>query len=670
MAKKKQTAEAPPAADDQDKPAPLAVDGINSDELVALLNQKLGESESHWNKKFKLAATSKENEQLYYGEQISSQDDDTNPDLHLDNRIFSAIRTIVPHVTTRITQPVVQPSSLTATAKKFAEDMEAALFAKANAQETALKSKIKYALEDAIIRRRGYLKPRYNPATNDWFCIEYVPAESIIVAHTAKPYEEPPYFRHKLQKTVDDLLIMFPAEADKIRRLFNITSSSTLADYATEYEIFEDWKLHRIKNENTLLVAWHYKTEALGVVKDPNWLEGEDNFLPYHMMPLVSFNVLNDGRSWIDRSSYVEQAKYSQKTIDRRGEQIGKNAGLGSVGMAVVKSGALAEDQSQFLKYEEDVVLELDVPEDQSINDVFTKWQANSLSPQVYEDKAAAIEAVNNAFGASSINQGAESDNATLGQDILLRDESRGRQQDIVDAINNAMGRLYQLMAQFLLVYGDEQVLFHVAGENSEFDYLVMHTDALDTKAIIGVKEGTNMPIDRSQQRATADAAANQKMIDPLSYWEIMDEPNAQKRAKRLAEYTADPAKFMADVDEEVFNRFAYVDIEMVKRAQTPEYREELSKDYFDYLNKFALSGALDPENPNLAEETKQALKAFIDQQLQRGQRMLGMLETQLPTEQDVNAYNDQQNQQAQADAAQPKGASISNKPAQGAPAL
>jgi hypothetical protein len=89
-------------------------------------------------------------------------------------------------------------------------------------------------------------------------------------------------------------------------------------------------------------------------------------------------------------------------------------------------------------------------------------------------------------------------------------------------------------MAQFLLVYGEEEELFRAVGENSEFDYIIMRSDDLDTNAEIRVKSGTSMPVDNPQRRATADKAASQLMIDPLTYWEIMDQPNAEKYAKRV----------------------------------------------------------------------------------------------------------------------------------------
>lgn len=638
-----------PEASKEEQIPRLEVEGVDSTELVEQLNTWIGGSDSHWKgKDYKLDKVDKENEKLYLGRQVSDDDDGSDENLSLDNRIFSSIRTIVPYVTKRITQPEVYPSSNSDAAKKFAEDFEKVLHKKAELEK--LKPKIKFALEDAIIRRRGYLKPRYDAATGNFCKIEYVPAESIIIDHNAKPYEEPRYFRQPLKKSVDDLLAMFPGMAKEIKSAFKIDQNSPRTKYTELHTINEDWAFMPIEGKMELLVCWNYNKQPLGVIKDPNWRDDLPNFLPHHMMPLIFLNVLNDGRSHIDKTSYVEQAKYSQMTIDKRGRQISKNAGLGSVGMPVVDVEAISDEQSQYLQYEEDTVLVLEVPEGKTIHDVFDKWQASPLSSEVYQDKEAAIEAVNNAFGASTINQGGESDNKTLGQDVLLRDQSQGRQQDIVDAIDNAMERLYLFIAQFMLVYGNEEELFKLVGENGQFDYIIMNTESLDTNAEIQVKSGTSMPIDNAQRRATADAASQRAMIDPLTYWEIMDEPNAEKYAKRVVEFTADPMALIKDADEQVFDRDAYVDIQIVKSGGQPPYREELPKQYFDYLNKFALSGATAPENPNLDQATKEALVAFINQQLVRGQQMLGIAETQLPTPEDVNAYNEQTdaaNQQA-----------------------
>jgi hypothetical protein len=647
---KKATAPAP--AQDEAKQAPaLEIAGMKADDFVAMQNRRIGESKSHWDGKgYKLTKTSEENERLYYGQQISDKDEDEdNDNLDLDNRIFSSIRTIIPYVTTRITEPEVYPSSSKKSAKRFAQDMEKALYIHARNQK--LKKKIKFALEDAIVRRRGYIKPRYDAASNSFCMYEYVPAESIIIDHKAKSYEEPRYFRHILDKTPEDLMVMFPEMESRILEVFKIQDKTDLVKMQESHKINEDWAFVSVSKENEsgvkyteldLVVSWGYKETAFGAIQDPNWRYDDNNFIDSHMMPLVFFNVLNDGRGFIDKTSFVEQAKFSQRKIDARGKQIGANASLGSVGMPVVDSAALADDQSQYLTYEEDTVLELDVTNagKQSINDVFTTWKASPLSQDVYKDKVDAIEAVQNAFGASAIMQGQQTNNNTLGQDELLRDQSMGRQSEIVDAIDEAMNRLYLLTAQMLLVYGDEEVLFKFTGENSEFDYVIMTSNELDTNAEIHVKNGTSMPIDNPQRRATADKASGQAMIDPLTYWEIMDEPNAQKIAKRVMDYKANPVAFLKDVDEELFNREAFVDIEILKQGGQPPFRDDLTKDYFDYLNQYVLSGNL--ESPKIPMETRQMISQFIDAQLARAQKMLGMAETQLPTPQDVAAHNEQ----------------------------
>jgi hypothetical protein len=638
--------------------------GMTPDELAEQQDRRVKESQTYFDgDAYKLAARTKENEKLYYGQQVSDNDDGEDDNLALDNRIFSSIRTIVPYVTTRITEPEVYPSSNSEAAKRFAQDFEKALHIKADKEQVKIKAK--FALEDAIIRRRGYLKPRYDAATGNFCAVEYVPPDSIVIDHKAKWYEEPRYFRHYLEKSIEDLVVMFPDMKPRIYDLFKVDDKTGKDKMQQIQTINEDWVfVVDDNNKLDLVVCWNFKGVGFGCAQDPNWRYGKSNFLENHMMPLVPVNVLNDGRSWIDKTSYVEQSKYSQKTIDARGKQIGENAGLGSIGMPVVDSSALADDQSQYLTYEPDTVLELDVDNagKNSINDVFTTWKAGSLSPDVYKDKENAIAAVENAFGASGVFQGNQSENKTLGQDELLRDQSMGRQAELVFAVDTAMNRLYKLMAQHLLVYGNEEELFRAVGENSEFDYIVMRSDDLDTNAEIRVKSGTSMPVDNPQRRATADKAASQGLIDPLTYWEIMDEPNAEKFAKRVADWKADPASFMQDTKEDLFNRDAFADLEIIKHGGQPPYRDDLPKEYFDYLNKIVLSGDL--ENPNISMETRQAMSDFIDQQLARAQKMLDMAETQLPTSQDVATHNMQVDQ---ANAA--PGADVAANPAGGAQA-
>ncbi len=608
----------------------------SDDSWVESLNAKIDESKSHWNSIFKLDKVTKDNEAIYLGTDAINDEDNERC---LDNRIFSSVRTIVPYVTSRITQPQAVSKSSDTSCKKFAEDLEKGLYYKADDEN--LRTKIKFAIEDAIIRRRGYLKPRYDAVNKNWCSIEYVPCESIIVDHKAKSYEEPRYFRHLLEKTIEDMLVMFPDMKSKIYLTFNIDDNTPKSKLNESYTVNEDWCFVPSVDGLDLIVTWSYKTQILGKMQDPNWNYDGDNFLKNHMMPLIEFNVLNDGRTHIDKTSFVEQAKLLQQNVDKRSQQISKSAGLGNTGMPVVNSEVLADDQSQYLSFDEDTVLELAIPDGSRISDHFDVWKAGQLPNSVYEDKIDSRNGIDNTFGTPNIFRGEQSNNNTLGQDEIIRDQAFGRQQEIVDAIDSGVDRLYNIMTQFLFIYGEEEELMDSIGDNGEYDYVVIHSPSIQTKVKrIRVKSGTSMPIDRPQRRATADKAASYNMIDPLTYWEIMDEANAEKYAKRLVDYTNDPMSYMKDVDEGLFNRDAFVDIQLLKQGKQPVFRENLPKDYFDHLNKFILSGDLD--SPTIDPMVKQSITQFIDIQLARGQRMLGLAETQLPTPDEINVANEQ----------------------------
>lgn len=590
---------------------------------VESLDTKIDQSKSYWEKEYKLEKVTKENEKLYLGPDPYSDDEEHRSS---DNRIFTSVRTIIPYVTSRLTEPQVRPSSKSIASKRFAEDFEKAIFFHANDDEE-LKAKLKFALEDAVIRRRGYLKPRYDPQTGNFCSIEYVPAESIIVDHKSKPYEEPRYFRHVQDKSVQDLLTMFPDKESVIKNLFGIQENSKLSDYDKEVKLNEDWCFVVKDGELDLIVTWSYKKTCLGKMQDPNWRYGKSNFFKTHKMPLIFFNVLNDGRKRIDKTSFVEQAAAAQRNVNERNDQISTNAGLGNTGMPVVNSAVLADDQAQYLAFEEDTVLELDVPDGMRISDVFDVWKAGAMPNSVFENMLDTRNSIDNTFGTPNVFRGEQSKNNTLGQDELIRDQAFGRQQEIVDAIDAGMKRIYQFIAQFLLVYGDEEVFFSFSGEDGEFDYILIHTADLDPKAGIHVKAGSSMPIDRPQRRATADKAAQQGMIDPLSYWEIMDEANAQKYAKRFMDYKINPAKYFGDTDEDTFDRDAFVDINTIKQGGKPQFRDDLPEQYFAYLNSYVLSG--DFTNPTIEPSVKDALKNFIQIQLERGKQQYAQLVTQ-----------------------------------------
>jgi hypothetical protein len=462
----------PPAAPSKtsDGKQPLqdtTIGKMTLEEFVELADTRINESIGFWNKgDYKLKDVDKENLKYYLGNQANNEGD--IDDKALDNRIFSSIRSILPYVTAQITEPEVGPSDNNPEAIQFSQDLARALHKHAKKQKVRLK--LKFAVQDAIIMRRGYLKVRYDGPTNNFCHVDYVPAESIIVDHKAKPYEEPRYFRQKLDKTVDDLLLMFPENEAKIKQVFKIDNNTPPSAYYKSYEVNEDWCMHSIDGELDLYVVWSYNKKPLGMIKDPNWNYEGDNFLDSHTMPLIPVNLLSDGRTMIDKTSFVEQAKYSQEVIDNRTRQISKNAGVGTTGMPVVDSRVMGDDQAQFITFDPDQVLELDLESAgvDDINKAFTTWKSDGLPAEVFADKSDARQAVDNTFGTNYIMRGETPQHrTTASQDILLRDQAQGRQREIIDAIDSACERLYLLMAQFLLVYGDQQTLFRVAGQNS-----------------------------------------------------------------------------------------------------------------------------------------------------------------------------------------------------------
>lgn len=602
------------------------------DAWVESLDTRIEQSHEWFNSHYKLDDRTKKNRRIYLGEPTDSTNnsDDDDDGGSLENRIFTATRTMISTAISQVTQPEAYPSSKEKSARNFAEDIEKALYI--HAQEENMKQKAKFALQDGVIVRRGYLKPRYDAVRHNFCTFEYVPAESIIADHKAKPYEELRHFRHILDKSVEDMTVMFPDMADKILELYGFDNKTPKSQLQENQKLDETWCFVPSETEGLdLIVTWSAKKKCLGKMQDPNWRYGKSNFIDFHMMPLVEFNILSDGKTHVDHTAYIEQARALQLNLDERKRQISQNAGLGNTGMPVVDSAALADDQSEFLSFDENTVLELDVSSanGQSIRDVFTTWQAAPLPNFVYEDMVDSRSAIDNTFAAPAVQQGQKSNSPTLGQDLLLRDNSQGRIQEIIDSVDTAMDRAYKLMAQFLLVYGDEQEMFSSNGENSEFDYVIINTDKLDTQAKIRAKSGTSMPVDRSQRRAVAQDASAKGMIDPLTYWETMDAPNAQKFTKRLMDYKLNPYGYLQEDDgEEMFDRDAYVDIELMKNGATPPFRTNLSQNYYAYLNQYVLSGDL--VDPTIPQQVKAAITQFIQQQLVRGQQQFAQLQTQV----------------------------------------
>lgn len=633
-------------------------DKIDDQVFLGMVKRRRIEAESHWNKDQSLKSVRERNNKEYLGKYIEEQMvDERYQEVYIDNRQFTSVRTIVPFLTARVTAAEVVPANGNDLSVQFAKDFEEAL--QKHAAKQMARSKIRLAVQDLLRGERvGILMWRFDNYL-DTIVIEHLDPSSVVIGKRSKLYEEPDYVGREVERSVAELLRMFPDKESKILKLFSIEKgvSSQLEKIFT---IKEDWIWVDNAGSKDLVVGWSYQEVLFGKIKDPNFNETGKNLLERPMMPFVFFNFLNNGKGYIDETSFIEQARYLQKNYNKRGQTIAENAKYGGTGVPIFAKGSIAQKDVAKIRFSPIQRVLLDAPD---VNKAFTIWQSTPLPQYIVEDKYDDRNSIDNIWGTPNVFRGEQSKNNTLGQDVLIRNQAEGRLADPVDCIDDSMQRFYQIEAQMMYRYFDSKKFYNYLGNDGKFVSVVISKDeiAKNLGIVIGVKAGTSLPIDRAQQRSTIIELLKMNKVGTLTAYKelgVFEDPEAAYKEYVMEQL--DPKTALAEVDKQVFSREANQDLHIVIGGDEPDEREDIDEQYVSHLNEWLLSDKymiLQGKNPEAAARVSE----FIDKTIAKASRkadklaMQPALEGQEPVPPEVQAIVDAQGGQPQQPAQPPQ---------------
>jgi len=599
------------------------VDKMTDMQFGTLARSRYQEASGHWKKELNLEDARSRNVKDYLAKYIEEQlVDERYQEVYLDNRQFTSVRTILPFLTGRVTAPEVVPAGGDDTSLNFAEDFEDAL--KRHAEKQMARAKIRLAVQEVLIGKRiGYLKWRYDAYLDD-VVLEHVPAESCVIGKRSKLFEEPDFFRHTQKRSVGDLLLQFPDKKAKILELFSI-SRGTPSQLEKEYDIEEDWLWVTLEGKKELVVGWSYNKFVFGKMTDPNFDEGGKNLLDHPMIPFAMFGFLNDGSGWVDQTSFMEQGKYLQRGINRRGQVIAESAKYGGTGVPIFAKGAITQKDVAKIRFSPIQRVLLDTTD---VSKAFTTWQAQNLPNFIVEDKMDLRNSLDNIWASNAVLRGQQSENKTATQDILNRNQAEGRLADPVDCIDDSMNRFYLIEAQMMYRYFDCNKFYNYIGNDGKYVSVIVNskTIAKNLGIQINVKAGTSLPIDRAQRRATVMELAKLNRVSTLDLYkelDVFEDPEAAFKNYMLEQ--ADPKSLLAEVDKTVFDREANQDLIEVIGGKMPAEREDISEEYMKHLNEYLMTD----KYKLLKQEAQSRVSEFIDNIVAKADRKAAKLAMQ-----------------------------------------
>lgn len=593
--------------------------------LAGMIKRRANDSQAHWNKLYDLDSIRERNNKLYTTEYIKKWIiDERYQELFADNRMFVAVRQVLSFVNSRVAEPEVIPSDGKDLSLLFANDFEQVLFQEADDVNSL--AKVKLAVQDLLSGQRvGILKWVYNTKKGK-LELAYIEPKSTIIGKKSKLYDELDFLQEKQTKTVGDLIKMFPDMRSTIFQLFGI-QKGVPSQLEREVDITENWMFVTDANgEDKLSVSWQYQNTNFGAMVDPCWDPSGQNMIDEPMMPYIFFNFLNDGKGYIDQTSLIEQAQYSQMNYDKRSMTIEENAAYAGTGVPVFASGSIKEETLSQVRFSPTQRILLDSDD---VNKGFTTWNSGQLPAYVFEDKVDLRNNVDNIFGVNNLTNGQETNNPTAQQDIMLRDQAEGRQQELVDAVEVSMARFYQLEAQFIYRYvaGDTDKLYNFLGDDGQFESVMISNQKLRENfgIRINVKSGTSIPIDRAQRRAMVIALMKMDRFPTLAAYKELGVEKPDETYHQFLQEKLLPFSQLDSTSKSIESREAEQDLAIVIGGQVPEEREDIDDDYMEYLNEYLLTN----KYHQLPADAQQRVSMFIADVIAQAQRKQLMLSTQ-----------------------------------------
>lgn len=598
---------------------------IEDEVFLNAAKRRRQEADAHW-QKADLKSVRERNNKEYLAKYIEEQIvDERYQEIYNDNRQFTSVRTLVPFLAARVTAAEVTPANNKDSSIQFAHDFEEALQKHAERQHG--RAKVRLAIQDVLTGERvGILKWRYDSLLDN-VVLEHVDPACITIGKRARLFEEPDYLCQTLERSVADIIAMFPDKEAQVKELFGI-SKGTPSQMERVYEIREEWLWTDVDRKKVLVVGWSYQNFLFGKIKDPNWNESGNNVIDAPMIPYVFFNFLNDGSSYIDQTSFIEQAMYSQRNYNKRGQTIAENAKYGGTGVPIFAKGSISQKDVAKVRFSPIQRVLLDSTD---VSKSFTVWQSTPLPNYIMEDKADLRDSIDNIWGSNAALRGQETNNKTLGQDVINRDQAEGRLADPVDCIDDSMTRFYLLEAQCMFRYWTEKKYINYLGNDGKLISIALSRKEIgDNIGIqINVKAGTSLPIDRAQKRATVMELLKANKIGTLTAYKelnVFDDPEAAYK-EYLLEQT-DPASALQEVDKQVFDRDANEDLNLVLAGKEPEEREDVGEEYLNHLNDWLLTDKYMLLQQTDAEAAAR-LSAFIDKVTAKAQRKIDKMQMQ-----------------------------------------
>jgi hypothetical protein len=437
-----------------------------------------------------------------------------------NNKVFSAIKSVVPFVTSKPAQPVCYPRKESVSEEKSDESKKIARYTQEILKKVYEDCEVQKLNEQNATNRYIYKIGilRYG-ITDGKISTRLVNPKDVYFDCEARDFYDSRYIGEKVRMTKSELLALFPSKKDEIEKHFAGLSTSRA-------DCVEWW------TEDA--VTFTIGTSVVLNVKDNPFKPDEEQNLKYYdraPLPYVVLSVYNIGEQILDDVTEIDLSIKLQDAINDLSRYLVDNSK--SVGIPVRVGKGIDEAQMEAIGNVEpgDAIV---IGENQELS--YT--QAVPMSVQT-ENLIAKMEAAIDAiFGTQATFRGEfEGVQSGVSRDIL-RQQAANSLAQLSRGIERMMGRLYRGWLHLILHYANDPAFVEaqirpVLGELTDeyVSILFNDEDGIEVKVL----PGSILPDDPVTMAEQAMQLAQMNRITNELLYERLGIPNAKEEAEKLA---------------------------------------------------------------------------------------------------------------------------------------
>jgi hypothetical protein len=602
------------------------------------------------------------NREYWRAKQIDESDLYVGESPIIDNRIFTALETIVPIVTRKTPEPDITIIPFGGRNTQLQEKTE--VFLK-QLWETDLNMQ---ANMEAIVRnlfaaRYGSLKYFYDDKKKR-LGARVQPMGKLLFNYGVESIEETAIVEF-VTKRVGDVCKEFPEKAEEIKQAAGLEQmdEDSLMEYIEWWS--PDGEIYACKYKDILMFKgpnpnWNW-TNPFEVPEDEIDEEAEEvedaepatansksfNHLPAPEKPYLLLNHLTWGDSLVDDTSLIEQAISLQDSVNKRKRNTEQNAGMAN-GKIIGAGKRIKKDDFDEIDNSPEQKIYLEGAE--TTEGAIAMLTGRALDNGIFTDMQDSRAEIDNVMGTHATTRGEQQSQETATGRAILKESDAGRLEILTRRIEKFAQDFYNSMVQMIYVHFDEQHPIHYSSRIGNAGHLtarerqayILRDEYKDVSVEILVQRGSTVPRDKMTQKAEAVDLAKQGLMSKKDMYEILEYSNPDDLA-RNAYLEANAPQMLYEIPtgdtweiEAIRHTSEIVNSEVLDGEKVPIFDSQDPAQYAKHVTthqEYLKGTEIDPDLPSFDEldlDVKSELIEHIQKELTQAEELANELQSQM----------------------------------------